>query len=184
MAEVGVGVAFFLKAVQNNFKTAQEGRPIFEDREYIRILVAGDKGTIVEQPLRPEDKERFAAEYRAWKQGLAAPVVGTPIGEWPLVGASQVEELKALHVQTVEALAALSEAGIGGLGLGGRQLRDKAVAWLAATKDAAPLAQLVEERDLLRADNELLQAQIAEMNARLKELEEGRAPARGGRKAA
>ncbi|WP_191057805.1 hypothetical protein [Geminicoccus harenae] len=165
MAEAGVYPRFYKRAVQNNRRTAEEGRPIFEEREYVEIIIAGDKGTVVDRPVRDDDKQRFGAEYQAFLQGQDAPLVGTPIEQWPLLNKSQVAELKGIHVMTVEALAALSDSQLQKLGPGGRSLKSKAETWLQAAAGTAPLVELQEEVDRLRADNDMLKGQIKDLGS-------------------
>lgn len=166
MAEAGIYPRFYKRAVQNNRRTAEEGRPIFEEREYVEIIIAGDKNTVVDRPVRDEDKQRFPGEYDAFQKGQDAPVVGTPIEQWPLLNKSQVAELKGIHVMTVEALAALSDSQLQKLGPGGRSLKSKAETWLQAAAGTAPLVELQEEKDRLAEENEMLRGQVKDLAAK------------------
>ena len=48
--------------------------------------------------------------YEAWKAGQAAPVNGTPLDAVPFMTAELAEELRRVHVLTIEDLAAAEDA--------------------------------------------------------------------------
>ncbi|WP_395443572.1 hypothetical protein [Caulobacter sp. UC70_42] len=100
---------FYSKPVKNNFRSESEGRPVFEDKEFVEILVPGDRKTVVDTLVKDEHKRRWPREYAAFKAGQEVPVEGTPLEEWPQITRSQVEELKFAHIRTVEQLASLPD---------------------------------------------------------------------------
>lgn len=163
-------VRFSLRPVENKEKSAAEGRPIFEDVEYVEIMTPGDKSSIVSRALRETDKQRFRRQYAAWKADAqnSQPIIGTRLAEWPQVTRSQVEELRYFNVHTVEQLAEVSDGNIRNVGPI-MALRKKAQDFVAAAKGNAPLAQLRDE--LAKRDNELeaLRRQVAELGAALEE---------------
>jgi hypothetical protein len=56
----GIFAKFSLEPVKMEFLSAQEGRPIFEDREHVTIYIAGDNRTEVFREASDDDKARFA----------------------------------------------------------------------------------------------------------------------------
>ena len=78
----------------------------------------------------------------------------------------------------MENLAAVTDASLGGLGHGGRTLRDQAKAWIEQAKDGAELAKLVEENARLRDDLSATQDQIRELSEQVKQLTTKRKPGR------
>lgn len=164
-------VKFYLHPKQNKTKSVEAGRPIYEDVEYVHIMVPGDKDNIVERPARDSDRQRFPRQYEAFKRGEGDALVGTPLAMWPAIARSQVEELAFFNVKTVEQLAALSDTQIQKF-MGMRELRTKAKLWLDAAAGNAPIEKLqaeIEERDNVIAT---MQKQMADLQARLEELEE------------
>lgn len=163
---------FYTKAVQNNHKSENEGRAIFEDREFVEIIVPGNRGTVVDRPATAADKERWPRQYEAYKTGLEAAVDGTPIEEWSMISPALVEELKHVHVRTVEALAALSDADLAKtVPMGGQALRQKAKLWLEQAAGNAPLSRLQAQIDRLTADNERLTQTLREVAAQVPQKE-------------
>lgn len=156
-------VQFYLRAVLNNFKSAQEGRPIFDEQDYIRIIVPGDKNTIIDTKVTPEYQSRFATQFEKYKKNQSQTVTGTPLEVWPQMTVGQVAELKAMNVHTVEQLAELPD-NLAQRIMGSHDLRRRAAAFLdvaagdaANSKMAAELAQRDNEIELLKA--QMLQMQ-------------------------
>ena len=141
---------FYVRPVQNNFKTTEAGRPIFDEVEFIRIIIPGDTKTIIDTQVTMEHKHRFPEMYERFKKGLSQAVSGTPLEVWPQMTVGTVAELKASGITTVEQLADLSDV-LAQRFMGSFQLRQKAQAFLAAAAgDAAnsKMAAELEKRDI------------------------------------
>lgn len=157
-------VEFYLHYVKDEEASVKEGRPIFRDAEFVRILVPGDRNNVIERPVDEFDRRRFAARYERWKaSGEASQDVGTKLEQWPLVTRSQVEEYRYFGVRTVEQLADVHDTACSKVP-GMADMRDKAQAWLAATKDtkaAEKLQSELKERDdkILNLEQALAQMQ-------------------------
>ena len=137
---------FYTKPVQNNFKSETEGRAVFEDKEFVEILVPGDRKTVVDTLVKEEHRRRWPQAYAAFKAGLETPLQGTPLEEWPAITRSQVEELRFAHVRTVEQLAGLGDDALNRtVPMGGFPLREKAKRWLDAQAGNAQTEALAAE---------------------------------------
>ena len=160
---------FFTEAVKLEWKSKQEGRPLFEDREFVRIIIPGDRRSMVVEPLNEGHQQRWPREYEAYKAGREAPLEGTPLSEWPVSAMSpaRVQELAYFHIRTVEQLAAVNDAQLQGLGMGARELRERAKTWLeVAAKGAAPIERLISRAEDLARENERLTRELTQANAR------------------
>lgn len=164
-----LAVRFFLKAEQNNFLSQQENRPVFEDREFVRIEVPGDAKTVIETYVREEHKLRFPRQWMAFQMNRENPETGTPLAEWPLLSASQAEMLKAIKFRTVESIANCSDLQCQSIGMIGGMapsaLRERARAFLAAAHGTADVQKMAQE--LLERDQKL-----AEQAEALRKLQE------------
>jgi hypothetical protein len=162
-------VQFFMRPRKNGKKSKEAGRPIFEDREYVRIMVPGNKDSIVCRPVSDMERNRFARQYRDWqdRRNDAEQSEGTPLSEWPGITRSQCEELAYFKVYTVEQLAGLSDTNAQGM-MGIALLREKAKAYLEASETEAA----AEEINALRQQNAQLAKTLEQMNARLAMLED------------
>lgn len=162
-------VQFYLQPVQNVGKSETEGRPIFDDVEYIRIQVPGDKTTRVERPVRPEDTQAHRRAYADFKDGQDTGPSGTPLKEWPQVTRGQVEELAHFKVYTVEQLASLSDGNAQNIGPI-IALRQRARDFLETAKKKAPVVALRAELEKRDAELAAVRAQMAEMDRKLAEF--------------
>ncbi len=142
-------VTFFKHPREDKAASLKEGRPIYKDDDYVRIMVPGDKDSIVVRPARTLDKQRFAKQFAAYEAGEKEYLDGMPLKAWPMVSRGQVEELKYFGCHTVEQLADLADIHVQKfMGMG--TLKDKAKAYIQAAKENAPIIQLnaaLEERD-------------------------------------
>ena len=165
----GVRARFYLRPVQNQTKTAAEGRPIFDDAEFIEIAIAGDKDNVIDRPVQDNDKERFKASYGLFKEKGEGAISGTRLSQWPGVTRGQVEELAFFKVYTVEQLAAMSDGNAQGF-MGINKLRTAARDFLATAAGEAPAAQL--RMELEKRDNELAaqRTMLADMKEQLDQL--------------
>jgi hypothetical protein len=161
---------FFMDSVHDQAASIGAGRPIFHEEERVEIIMPGNPYTRPVQRVTDEHREKWPKEYGAFKAGLEPSAEGTPIEEWPRLRRNQVLELKALGFQTVEHVANMDDQAIGRLGIGGRQLRDLAKAFLDDAVRAAALEQLSDANAKKEAELAELQRQIAELRKLLSQL--------------
>jgi hypothetical protein len=155
-------VQFYIRPVMNNFRSSEEGRPIYEEQEYIRIIVPGDSKTTVDCPVDDTFRMRFTKQYDKFKKGLEQAVDGTPLEMWPQMTVGLCAELKAMNVSTVEQLASLDDGKAQKI-MGSYDLRRKAQAFLDAAQGEAANNKMVAE--LTKRDDEitLLKQQMAQL---------------------
>jgi hypothetical protein len=148
-------------------KSHEAGRPIYEDREYVKILVKGQDKQVFVREVTLEDKQRFPNAYAAFKRGIEAPVTGTPV-EMLGLGPSSVEMMRIKGIRTVEDLAELGDDGLQGIGTGARDLQAKAKAFLGRTSSKA--VELEQALAAERAKTAALQAQMEALGQQVAEL--------------
>ena len=163
-----LNVKFYQRAVQNDFKTANEGRPIMEMRDFILIEIPGDQTLTIDTFAAEEDKKRFPVEYaRFQNEKTDGDIEGTLLSDWPILSAATAAELKHFKFYTVEQIANAGDAQLLNLGMAAGMaplaLRDKAKAFLASAKDTALVQQQADE--LSKRDEVIarMEAQIAEL---------------------
>lgn len=135
-------VVFYMGVLRNEARSVEAGRPIFDDVECVRIIIPGDKNSVIDRPATPNDKARFSRQYGLFKQGLKEEdqTSGTRLTEWPFLTRGQCEEFKHLGIKTVEQLAEVRDdlvSRVPGL----TTLKQHAKVWLGKTKNAAEAAQ-------------------------------------------
>ncbi len=95
-------VMFYQGVMKNEAESAKEGRAIFDNVDFIKIFLPGDRNNIVERPVSADDKVRFAEKYKRYKESKESEEgSGTPLAEWPIITRSMAEELRYLGFRTV-----------------------------------------------------------------------------------
>jgi hypothetical protein len=165
-----LNVKFYQRAINNEFKSALEGRPIMEMRDFILIEVPGDNLTVIDTFSCDEHKERFPVQWARYQnEKIDGDIEGTLLHDWPVLNAAVAAELKHFKFYTVEQVAAASDAQLNTLGMAAGMsplaLRDKAKAYLGSAKDTALVQQQADElskRDEIIARMELQIAELAQ----------------------
>jgi len=161
-----LGVMFYTRVVEDERATREQGRKVFVEKEYVKVMVPGDRLNVIDRPVQrtgttpTDDTLRFARQYERFKAREEQKAVeGTPIHLWPGVPAAIAEELKYQNCFTVEQLAEMSDANLSKFPKG-HELKAKAKAFVAAVKDQEQVNKLqaaLDERDnrIATLENEL-----------------------------
>lgn len=167
-----LNVTFYQKAIENEFKSALEGRPIMELTDFVRIEIPGNTLLTIDTFAADEHKKRFPIQWARYQnEKVVGDIEGTLLHDWPVLNAAVAAELKHFKFYTVEQIASASDAQLGTLGMVAGMspltLRDKAKAFLASAKDTALVQQQADE--LRKRDEELsaVKAQLAELATQL-----------------
>lgn len=163
-------VYFEERPVQNNAKSLQEGRPVFDNVIFIVKIPPGDKYNVVDRKASQQDKLNYPEQWERYQKKLEAKMPGTPLEAWPLLARNQVAELKALNIFVVEQLADLPDSQ-GSKIMGFQNLKQKAQAFLRATSGIEQESKLKERDDLIAKQGEALKAlseQVAALQANQK----------------
>lgn len=173
-----VHVEFYIEPVEKPALSREAGRPIFEDTEFVRLRFVGDpKSSLVAPANDAAGRDRETGQSYSWAQKYAEhyrffkanqdqqAAAGTPLTEVPWLTAAKRAELKALNILTVEGLAGLDGTLLGRIGMGARELKNKAQAYLDAANTNAPNARMATE--LASAQDEIasLKQQMADFMA-------------------
>ena len=165
-----VHARFYMKPVQDEKLSAENGRPMFKDVEYIEIRAPGNQNNIVNRPVRQMDRERFARQYHLFQAGHADQITGTRLTEVSWITRSLAEELAYLRVLTVEDLAELNDSVcVSTPGL--HDLKRRAKLYLEQAQAQAPFSALEQENKEMREQMEAMKAALAEQTAALKALQ-------------
>ena len=170
-------VTFYKKPQENAFQSQINGRPIFEDVVFCRIIAPGDSLAIPDAPANEDDKRRFPLQWQHFLNtgGNEETTSGTPLASWPLLTRSQVEELRSMKFFTVEQVANASDQQITRIGMlagmGAFAFREAADRYLRVANDAAALAKAEEATKESKALLEAQHAKIEEMAIKMEALE-------------
>lgn len=163
--------------VENKAKSRELGRPYFEDRVVCRFMKPG--GDIVlpvtdafkASHFTPRsnaavDVENARTLQRVYEEFLALGEnrdPGFPVREWSQVTRAEAENLIGLGLSTLEKVAAADDSLLRDM-TGGRQLKEKAQAWLA---DAAEKGVVANKAVQLQAELDAAKREIAELTRNL-----------------
>jgi len=142
-------------AEKNENASAQQGRPVHERILRAVVVSPGMKnsetsilierqrldGTTKIYETHIENTPGLRDAYDQFRKNQAPELSGTPLETWPALDVARIADLKALHIHTLEQLAALSDAGLAKLGMGARELQKLARARLEEAKGGAPLEE-------------------------------------------
>jgi hypothetical protein len=159
----GLLVKFYMDAVELKGKSEAEGRPIFEDREFVEIIPIGDTKTVVTKPVTDQERQRFPEEYAVFKRGVEMVFSGTPLSEWPIMRPAQIKQFNHFNIYTVEQLSEIDDIAISRVGPGTRDFVEKAKAFIAKAKGSADVQRFASE-------NLAMKEQIAEQATIIKEM--------------
>jgi hypothetical protein len=156
-------VMFYPEAVKNEVKSAAEGRPIFDQRHMIKVITPGSKDIMVNKATENYQR-RFAKQWERYKANQDQTPDGTPLDQVPFLSVTQIAELRALNVMSLEGLAGMADT-VAHRFMGFHEMRTKAQKYLDAAKSAAPITALQGQVDDLKSTNEVLQRQITALMA-------------------
>lgn len=166
-----IGVSFGPYYQLDATKTREAGHEVYKDVIFVKIAIPGDKNSLYFQPATEIHKRRFPqawAAYNARKAGSSG-IEGLPVEQWAPIGRSAALTLKAAHIHTVEALAEVHDGLVDRIGANGRELREKAKAFLAQAKDSAATMRLASEKKALQDELAGMRAQIFALTAMVNE---------------
>lgn len=175
LAENPPFVSFALVPVEDREASIGSGSYTTKDVIFAYITPAGSRDRVeteAEQWLQDQAEAERAGRlpsawlkhynelYRAFKESREPVLEGHAIKDWPSLSPAQVKQVLDLNVRTVEQLASANEEVVMRLGMGGRALKEKAIAWLASAQNFGAVA---EENAALKVELETLKAQVAEL---------------------
>lgn len=152
-------VQFYRKPVLHPGLSRDAGRAIYKETDFIRIMVPGDKLSMIDRPVDEIDKRRFADRYAKWLAGAGNVIEGTPLASLPKMTPAKVEEYKFFNIHTVEQLAEAPD-NVGQKFLGFNEDKRSAKNFLEVAKGNAPIEKMNEELKTRDAKIEELQSQI------------------------
>ena len=182
-ADSRLQVRFYKRAIKQDDASAEAGRPIYKEFDFVHICVAGDTLTEIDTYALENHKQRFPLHWASYQNKLGADdqgYEGTPLSEWPLVSKSQAEELRAMKFHTVESVAGASDQQLQRIGMAAGMspyaFRDKAKAFLNLATSAAETDKREQEinslkEELAKKDQETAKIK-AETDAKLAQMQE------------
>lgn len=163
-------VRFFKEPVYMEFKSGQEGRAIYEDRNFVHIFAPGAKTDYI-TPVQMEDRmdvpshpHRFPRQWAQFQAQAEQVADGTPLEMCAFLAKHRVMELKSQRVFTAEQYAGLPDSILQNLGMGARREKELCKAYLSEDEKVQALSKATAERDALQAEMSIMRQQIAALS--------------------
>jgi len=176
-------VRFEYRQIEDRDATIQAGHYVAKDVIFALVTPTGSKD-LLEKPAEEWIKgleegvnqeripsiwlDAYKKALQIWEENQTDPEFGTPIRNWPALTPSQLKMLTDCNLRSVEDVAEMNEEAVLRMGMGGRALKEKARAWLDASKDVGKTS---EELDSLRKSNATLAEQNTKMMADMKAMQ-------------
>lgn len=170
-SDVRLHVRFERMEEIQSFKSQEAGYPVYEARDFIHIRQPGEMNNEQVRYVKDTDKMRFPRQWEAYQAGLEQTQTGMPLAILFDRNPEIVANLKSRRIHTIEALAGLSEQGIAALGVGARNMVQKAMAFLENMTDASGIKRLQAEVDAAKVAEAIKDQQMASLMTRLAALE-------------
>lgn len=154
-------VKFYMGTVRDEEKSTEVGHPVFNDVPFIKIMVPGDKNTVIDTYADASYQRRFSRLWAQFKAQETQTSSGMPIREWPVVTRGQAEELAYRNIYTVEQLAVVADTHAQHI-MNFHVLKAKAAAYVAMAKDAALVQKLTDSNSSLQAQIDAMKVQMDE----------------------
>lgn len=118
--------------------------------------------------ITKEYYEHCEKSFNAFMKNQELPVEGTPLSEW--TGATEAQKRKAIEIgiNSVELCAEMTEEAIQAIGMGARDMKNKARAYVDRDREPEKFAN---EMVNLREKNDFQQDQISSLQRKLQELQ-------------
>lgn len=161
-------VQFYADKKIDSQASQKAGTPIFVHKDMVRIIQIGERDVAEYEAHKghPPYKVRFAKQWEAYEKGQADRAEGTPLDVLFPSQPETVATLNAMHIQTVQQLAGISDTAIGNIPFG-RQYVQTAKQYLGRLTGSAEFHALKDENANLQADMKVLKDQIAAMQVAL-----------------
>lgn len=175
-------VTFEIRSVEDRTESIAQGHYVGKDVVFALITPMGSKDQIervaeewfqklkrdVAENRLPRDwYELYKGAYNDFLENRETPLNGTSVKNWPAISPSQVKTLLSVGVRTVEDLAAANEEIIARVGMGARELKQRAVEWLTTAGDVGKVAEHI---NALKVENEALSLKNKELTETVQAL--------------
>jgi hypothetical protein len=111
-------VGFYRRSVLNRVKSIEQGTPVYEAKDYVKIQHPGETLNVVDCEANDSHKRRWSQRWEQYQKGINQEPDGMPLS---LLFPAQPEveaTLRGYNIHTVQQLAHLSGHGISTVGMG------------------------------------------------------------------
>lgn len=168
--DASMHVIFYKRPVHNAINSGAAGRPVYDDRDFVKIQHPGERLNIVEREVTELDKRRWPAQWQAYASGKNQVAQGTPLGLLFPRHPATVANLNAIGFLTVEQLSNASATAIESIGMHGQDYVNYAQKYLKAATGGIAFHQMQAEVEEQKKINKRLQKQLDEMTNQMQAM--------------
>lgn len=156
---------FYKKSVLNAAKSREEGRPIYEGRDFVKIQHPGETLNVVDRPATENDKQRFPRQWGQYERGITQIPDGVPLNQLFPDKPQVVDMMRGYNIHTVEQLSNLSGQAISTVGMGCQEWVNAAKRYMERAEKGVDHHKF--ETAIAQKDTEIaaLKRQVAEISA-------------------
>lgn len=156
---------FYKKSVLNAAKSREEGRPIYEGRDFVKIQHPGETLNVVDRPATESDKQRFPRQWAQYERGVTQIPDGVPLNQLFPDKPQIVDMMRGYNIHTVEQLSNLSGQAIGTVGMGCQEWVNAAKRYMERAEKGVDHHKFETAMAAKDAQIAALQRQVAEISA-------------------
>jgi len=181
-------VRFEQVAIEDRNASISAGRKIYRDENHVFVRQQGSHDEVeknaeewlaqknreaMEDKFPPQLAEAYQKKYEMWLKGVTV-MDGTPLKECPSFSKAEVLTLAGAGVHSLEDLAELPEAGLQNVGIGSRELRERARDLMKAANGPGKLAEEMNAMrvamEAMKVVNDSIKAENATLLAHVDDL--------------
>lgn len=158
-------VGFYKKSVLNHALSRQEGKPVYEGRDFVKIQHPGENLNIVDRPAHDGDRQRWPQKWAHYLAGVTQIPDGVPLSLLFPDKPHIVDMMRGYNIHTVEQLSGLSGQAISTVGMGAQEWVNAAQRYMERANKGVNHHE--HEKALADRDQKIaaLERQVAEVTA-------------------
>lgn len=176
-------VRFEKRPLEDRAASIEAGHMVYKDVDFAIITPVGGKDVIekvaaewladIEKKSHvgqydPDWVDRFKKMHGLWQRDEELPEDGTPIKTSQLFTPAEIANCAAVGIRTLEDLAAANEEALGRIGMGARNMKERAKNALLAMGGEA--VKLASQLSAAQSEIDLLKEQLANAVAKIDQL--------------
>lgn len=170
-------VTFDYHPALNRAKSRAEGRPVYENEIWVKIIAPGEaKVQETHRKANDLDKRRFPAQWQAFQQGRPQISEGTMLEHLFPAEPNKVKMLNHYNIFTIEQLANLNATGMSQIGMGAMQDVERAKQYISQAEKGVNYHKfntLMEQKD---QQISVLQQQVTQLGQQMQAMMQAQQP--------
>ena len=163
-------VLFYTKAVHNPARSREEGRPVSESKDFVKIQFPGETLTITDRPVLDSDKYKWPQKWAQYQAGKQQVPDGIPVTLLFPAHPHIPQMLIGYQVHTIEQLAALSGNAIQTIGMGCQEYVNRAQSYLKQAEKGVTFHKHNADVERLETENVTLRRQVHELSQQVAKI--------------